>query len=152
MAEHCSSLQNKVNGAAAWDDLSGMALDPQLVHAARLEEMEFFKKMGAYTRCDRECVEKEGGKLVDIRWLDVNKGDSKNPVYRFRLVGREFNNYRDDPLYAATPPLEALRVVVSYGATNIEGHNGFGREICGERHCQGLLPCSCKAVTIHEIH
>ena len=31
--------------------------------------------------------------------------------------GREFNVGRDDALYASTPPLEALRLIVSYAAT-----------------------------------
>ena len=40
------------------------------------------------------------------------------PQYRSRLAGREYNNYRDDSLYASTPPpIEALRVVLSYAAS-----------------------------------
>ena len=38
--------------------------------------------------------------------------------YRSRLAGREFNIGRDDALYASTPPLEALRLIVSYAATH----------------------------------
>lgn len=49
--------------------------------------------------------------------MDVNRGDSVDPNCRSRLVGREFNVERDDMLYAATPPLEALRVVLSNAAT-----------------------------------
>ncbi len=37
------------------------------------------------------------------------------------MVGREFNVGRDDALYAATPPLEALRVVISHAATHSRG-------------------------------
>ena len=33
------------------------------------------------------------------------------------MVGREFNVGKDDNLYAATPPLEALRYVLSYAGT-----------------------------------
>ena len=40
--------------------------------------------------------------------------------YRSRLVGREFNVGRDDALYASTPPLAALRLIVSYAATHQE--------------------------------
>ena len=32
-----------------------------------------------------------GGKIIGTRWIDVNKGDEKNPVYRSRLVGKEFH-------------------------------------------------------------
>ena len=55
-----------------------------------------------------------------MRWVDVNKGDSTDPEYRSRLVGREFAIGRDDALYAATPPLEALRLIISHAATHGE--------------------------------
>ena len=50
-----------------------------------------------------------------------NKGDSDNPVIRSRLVGREFNEGKDDTLYASTPPLEALRLLLSWAATTDGG-------------------------------
>ena len=55
---------------------------------------------------------------VGGRWVDVNKGDSENPNYRSRYVGREFNcgDKRDD-LFAATPPLEALKMLLSLAAS-----------------------------------
>ena len=69
----------------------------------------------------------EEGKLIDTRWIYVNKGDEENPNYRTRLVGREFNTYKDDTLYAATPPLEALRAIVSQAATRT--NNGKLQEL-----------------------
>ena len=57
------------------------------------------------------------GKIIGVRWVDVNKGDSEEPEYRSRLVGREFAVGKDDALYAATPPLEALRIIISHAAT-----------------------------------
>ena len=85
--------------------------------------------MGGYTRVDKSEVELNGGKLVDARWLDINKGDMACPNYRARLVGREFNNHRDDSLYEATLPLESLRVVISHAATNLPGRSDGGREL-----------------------
>ena len=61
------------------------------------------------------------GKIIGVRWVDVNKGDSQDPEYRSRLVGREFNVGKDDALYAATPPLEALRLIISHAATYSDG-------------------------------
>ena len=58
-----------------------------------------------------------GGKMVSVKWLDTNKGDKDNPNYRSRLVAREFNTGKDDTLYASTPPLEALRLIVSHAST-----------------------------------
>ena len=106
-----------------------MGLDIDLVRRAREEEMAFFDKMGAHTRVDKSEVEANNGKLVVVRWVDVNKGDMASPNYRPRLVGREFNTYKDDSLYAATPPLEALRLVISHAAANLPGRNDGGREL-----------------------
>ena len=59
----------------------------------------------------------KGGKVIGVRWVDVNKGDLEKPDMRTRLVGQEFNTGKNDELYASTPPLEALRFVISSAAT-----------------------------------
>ena len=38
-----------------------------------------------------------------------------------RLVAKEFRTGPDDALYASTPPLEALRLIVSKAATHVDG-------------------------------
>ena len=53
-----------------------------------------------------------GKKPIAVRWVDVNKGNDKNPDYRTRLVAKEINTHKDDDLYAATPPIEALKVLL----------------------------------------
>ena len=58
---------------------------------------------------------------ISVRWIDINKGDSQNLNYRFRLVAREINTNKRDDLFAATPPLEALKVILSF---TIKGNNG----------------------------
>ena len=58
-----------------------------------------------------ECLNKIGKQPIAVRWIDVNKQDTTNPLYRSRLVGKEFNTYNDMSLYAATPPIEALRLI-----------------------------------------
>jgi hypothetical protein len=50
-------------------------------------------------------------------WIDTNKGDSENPNVRCRLVGKEFRTGPDDALFASTPPLEALKLIISRAAT-----------------------------------
>ena len=55
----------------------------------------------------------KGGKTIGVRWVDVNKGYSEKPDMRRRLVGQEFNTGKNDELYASTPPLEALRFVIT---------------------------------------
>ena len=39
------------------------------------------------------------------------------PDYRSRLVTKEFNNGQEEGLDASTPPLEALRWILSHAAT-----------------------------------
>ena len=50
---------------------------------------------------------------IAVRWVGVNKGDSIHPKYRSRLVAMEFNTGVNHDLYAATPPSECLRLMLS---------------------------------------
>ena len=117
LKEELDALSFKDGVAYARDDVTGTVLLPDLVVQARLEEMTYFKKLGVYKVVPRAHQRQHGGKIIGTRWVDTNKGDSESPNCRSRLVGREFNVGRDDTLYAATPPLEALRVVLSHAAT-----------------------------------
>ena len=74
--------------------------------------------MEVYTRVHRDEVKRCGGKIIDVRWADVNKTDQTNPEYRSRLVGKEYRRGTEEALYAATPPLEALRAIISCAATH----------------------------------
>ena len=78
--------------------MSNENLVPELVHAARALEMEYFHKLGVYEKVSREHHASTGEKIIGIRWVDVDKGDALDVNYRFRLVGREFNIGRDDAL------------------------------------------------------
>ena len=106
---------------AAWDDVSNAELAPKLVREAREMEMDYFKKLGVYERVPRSHPVHTRGKIIKVRCVDVNKGDALDTNYRLRLVGRKFNVRRDDALYAATPPLETLRVVISHASTHSQG-------------------------------
>ena len=66
---------------------------------------------------NQECIEGTGNKLIAVKWIDRNKQDAQNPLYKSRLVGKAFNTYNDITSYAATPPLEALRLIISLAAT-----------------------------------
>ena len=57
-------------------------------------------------------------RTITTRWLDTNKGDEQNPNYRARLVAREIKRDKRDDLFAATPPLESLRMVISICASH----------------------------------
>ena len=83
--------------------------------------------MRVYDRVPRSEQMETGGKIIGTKWIDVNKGDIDRPNIRCRLVGKEFRTTPDDALYASTPPLEALRAIISRAATWTE--EGTEREI-----------------------
>ena len=120
MRQHMSALYESGGMPEAWDDVNGVFLDPEKVVSARAEEMKFFEKLGVYRRVPRALVKEMNGNIVSTKWLDTNKGDKDNPNYRSRFVAREFNQGRDDTLYASTPPLEALRLIISHASTEDE--------------------------------
>ena len=57
------------------------------------------------------------GKVISVRWVDINKGDEINPNYRSRLVAREINTKANPDMFAATPPTEALKLMIAIAAT-----------------------------------
>ena len=64
---------------------------------------------------------------IATRWMDVNKGDRQNPNYHSKLVAKEFNIGAADGLFAATPPLEAVRLLLSDAATVEEPQQTCGK-------------------------
>ena len=104
------------------DDLSCRRLDPTLVKAFRELEMGYVKSKGLWLkRPTRECFERTGKPPVSVRWADANKGDDKSPNMRSRLVARQICGQCQGAVFAPTPPLEALRTVLSLAATDLVG-------------------------------
>ena len=58
-----------------------------------------------------------GSKLITTKWVDTNKGTPEEPNYRSRLVGGEIKTDDRPDLFAATPPLESLKYVLSLCAS-----------------------------------
>ena len=78
------------------DDNTGAYLNPQMVKKARAEEIEYVRQMKLYTKVSIEwCIKRTGKQPIATRWIDVSKQDEANPLYRSRLVGKEFNTYND---------------------------------------------------------
>ena len=103
--------------SGAWDDVTGEQLDPELVREARQAEMHYINGRGVWRKVPKELADRNGWKIIKTRWIDINKGDSTTPNYRSRLVAKEFNDGAQEGLFAATPPLEALRLLLSDAAT-----------------------------------
>ena len=45
---------------------------------------------------------------MGVRWSYVNKQDRHDPLYRSRLVAKDYHNSTEPHLYTATPPLKFL--------------------------------------------
>ena len=56
-------------------------------------------------------IDEVDGKVIGSRWVNCNKNDISDPDVRCRLVGQEVNTQADESFFAATPPLEAKRML-----------------------------------------
>ena len=104
-AEQARRLSDQI----AWDDLTGMELDGGKVIEARAKEIAYARDKEVWKRVTRQEANRKGWKIIGTRWIDINKGDDERPVYRSRLVGKEYNTGDMDGIFAGTPPVEALR-------------------------------------------
>ena len=74
--------------------------------------MAEFAKHGVYTEVPiAQCWHETGNGPIGTHWVDVNKGDEVTPEYRRRVVAQELNQGKREDLFAATPPLEALKML-----------------------------------------
>ena len=95
---------------------------PAMVEAARKEEIAYFKSMGVYKKVPRQkCWDATGRQPIAVRWIDINKGDTKVPNYRSRLVAKEYNTGVRPDLFAATPPTEVLKLMLHKLTTGKRG-------------------------------
>ena len=80
--------------------------------------------MGVYHKVPRSQAAVSHNNVIQTRWINVNKGDNHQPDYRSILVAKE---YRDKhvgetaAMFAATPPTEILKVLISRGVTTDQG-------------------------------
>lgn len=107
----------------AWHDVTNAELDTGGITDARKTEMKFVKEVNAYTRCPRTCVEKEDGKLVDVKWF-LSSTEEARPI---RTAGRAYcggNSTSTGMMHCIRqPPVEAMRVILGDAATTDDGNN-----------------------------
>ena len=77
-----------VSSVLAWDDLTHMKLDAGKVKEARPKEVGYIRDKRVYDKIPRTQAVRNKWKVVQVRWIDINKGDDENPNYRSRLVGK----------------------------------------------------------------
>ena len=102
---------------AAWGDISGAKLNPSEVAEARRVEISYAEKKPVWNAIPRWLAKTNGWEIIKSRWIDINKGDVLKPNHRSRMVGKEFNDKAIEGFFAATPPLGALRFLLSWAAT-----------------------------------
>ena len=95
------------------DEYTNEDLPMGQIRAAMLDELSYF--------CDKVWelvpVDDVQGKVIGSRWVNCNKNDITDPDVRCRLVGQEVNTHADESFYAATPPLEAKRMLFTQFAS-----------------------------------
>jgi hypothetical protein len=112
-----------------WDDITGEQLERKLADTARGEEMTEVRKHKLYKKVPiSKCYEVTGKAPVKTKWIDINKGDRARPEYRSRLVAMEIATGKRDDLFAATPPLEAIKVLLSLAVTEGVGFHPGNRK------------------------
>jgi hypothetical protein len=131
-------LHVHIEGEAVYrDDLTGQLLPPELVKAARAKELEYFEAKQVWEkRAMGEARRVTGKPPITVRWVDVNKGDDREPNIRSRLVARQIRHAGEDAIFAPTPPLEALRSVLSMATTDFPGQPKHVRDGASERRTQ----------------
>ena len=94
------------------DEYTGEVLDAKLAHAAIMEELNYFNDRVWHIEEMSEMSKVPNYVCVRSRWVCCNKGDSKNPDIRCRLVACEINkDGKQDSFFASTPPLEAKKLL-----------------------------------------
>ena len=110
-----------ITSSLAWDDLTGMQLDAGKVVEARSKEVTYLRDKRVYDRVLRQHAVRNKWKIIRTRWIDINKGDDVAPNYRSRCVAKEIAFDKQEGLFAAPPPLEVMKLILSTLATANKG-------------------------------
>ena len=104
-----------------WDSVNGGYLQTERVREARKEEVEWVRKSDMFDVIPRSEAD---SKVVDLRWIDTNKGDDQDPRYRSRLVLRDIKARKKEgdkiplkDLFSSMPPLEMFKAMLSLFVT-----------------------------------
>eukprot|EP00971_Amphidinium_carterae_P259856 5155895-Amphidinium_carterae.1 len=117
------------------DEITGLVLETEKVRAARAEEMTYMKDLSVWEPVPISVPRATRAPIIGTRWLDINKGDNANPVYRSRLVAQETKRVSSispgdvAAVFAATPPIEALRWILSRAMTRPKVKKGSGERV-----------------------
>ena len=107
-----------------YDDISGEKLPYDLVVKARQEEINWVRSIGFYDKVPRAVALQRGVRPLQVRWVDVNKGDRSHYKVRSRIVGKELKSKTREALlahelFSATPPWETVKGLFSLLVTDL---------------------------------
>ena len=126
------------------DDVKGGILDSDGVVRARAEEMRYVWKHKLYSKVPRQrCYDTTGKGPVKTGWVDTNTGCEEKPNLRSRFVAKEYKTHARAELFAATPPLEALRLFLSEEHQRVIATAAYWWSTSGERTSTRLLAERC---------
>jgi len=135
--EHSRKRQTQGDGKRYYDEVTGKELDPKLVQEARTLEVEYMHRFKVYEEATMEDCINDGCQPIPMRFVDLNKGDEENINIRSRAVLQETrkrsNLGKNDiaATFAATPPLEGLRLLISMSMTGQQGVPRNKRRVLG---------------------
>ena len=92
--EYAEELQN------VFDNIIGVRLGPELLQMSRQVVIDFMSKLNVYRKRPRHWATDKGILIIPTKWVDVNKGDARQPEYRSRLCGKELKRW--DPTMPGT--------------------------------------------------
>lgn len=152
-------FENEELGVGYWDDVNGGWLKPDLMQAARKDELDYVKQRGIYrVVLLAQCLEKTGKYPIPLRWVDTNKGDDARPNYRARLGVKDIaerkkkkHEKKSKPeimremtfkVSSSMPPLECLKLLGSLLVTlKVSKHGKMPLKIriidIRKAHCYG---------------
>ena len=64
-----------------------------------------------------ECFQATGRAPMKFRWVDINTGDELHPKYTSQIVAKEIKIDNSPEVFAATPPLEFNKYLISRHAS-----------------------------------
>ena len=100
--------------AEAWDYIDGQELEPEVVKKARALEMEWYWKMNVHEKGPtEECFEETKKPPIKVKRVDRNKRDRQHMNVTSRLVTKQINTSKEQGFFAATPPREVIRMLLS---------------------------------------
>ena len=105
-----------------FDHITGKELPWHAVRKALELELKYLRDLAVYEKVDeKEAVEKYGVTPVDTKWVGTDKAFEGNQMQiRSRMCAREFKSDDWPDLYAGTPPLEALKAIISIASNHKE--------------------------------